>query len=124
MHILSRDTVTPLVSQHGEIISELIGRADRSSQRHSVAYIAIPPGKSSVLHYHPVTEESYHILQGKARMVVGDEEAILAPGQSVLIPPQTPHRITNIGEIDLAFLAFCVPAWEPSCEVPVAQERS
>ena len=122
MHILSRDTVAPLVSQHGEIISELIGRTDRSSQRHSVAHIAIPPGKSSLLHYHPVTEESYHILQGQARMVVGDEEAILAPGQSVLIPPQTPHRITSIGETDLAFLAFCVPAWEPACEVPIERE--
>ena len=119
MHVLSKGVVTPLVSQHGEIISELIGRVDRSSERHSVAAITIPPGKSSMLHYHPVTEESYHILQGKARMVVGDEEAILAPGQSVLIPPQTPHRITSIGETDLAFLAFCVPAWKPACEVPI-----
>ena len=121
MHILSRDTVAPLVSQHGEVISELIGRADRSSERHSVAAITIPPGKSSLLHYHPVTEESYHILQGKAHMVVGNEEAILVPGQSVLIPPQTPHRITSVGETDLAFLAFCVPAWESSCEVSLEQ---
>ena len=122
MHILSRDAVAPLVSQHGEIISELIGRADRSSERHSVAHIAIPPAKSSLLHYHPVTEESYHILQGKARMRVGDEAAILVPGQSVLIPPQTPHQITSIGETDLTFLAFCVPAWEPACEVPLEEE--
>jgi mannose-6-phosphate isomerase-like protein (cupin superfamily) len=121
MHILSQDVVAPLVSQHGEIISELIGRADRSSERHSVAYIAIPPGKSSLPHYHPVTEESYHILHGKARMQVGDEVAILVPGQSVLIPPQTPHQITSIGETDLAFLAFCVPAWEPTCEVPLEE---
>ncbi len=119
MHILSKDGVAPLVSQHGEIISELIGRADRSSERHSVAHITLPPGKSSLPHYHPVTEESYHILQGRARMRVGGEEAILAPGQSVLIPPQTPHQITSIGETDLTFLAFCVPAWEPACEVPV-----
>ncbi len=122
MHVLSKDVVVPLVSQHGETIFEVIGRADRSSERHSVAAITIPPGKSSLLHYHPVTEESYHILQGKARMRVGDEEAILAPGQSVLIPPQTPHRITSIGEVDLAFLAFCVPAWEPACEVPLEKE--
>jgi mannose-6-phosphate isomerase-like protein (cupin superfamily) len=121
MHILSRDAVAPLVSQHGEIISELIGRADRSSERHSVAHIALPPGKSSLLHHHPVTEESYHILHGKARMRVGDEVTILVPGQSVLIPPQTPHQITSIGETDLAFLAFCVPAWEPGCEVPLEE---
>ncbi len=121
MHILSRDVVAPLVSQHGETISELIGRADRSSEHHSVAYIAIPPGKSSLPHYHPVAEESYHILQGKARMRVGDEVAILVPGQSVLIPPQMPHQITSIGETDLAFLAFCVPAWEPACEIPIEE---
>ena len=119
MHILSKDTVAPLVSQHGEVIAELIGRADRSSQRHSVAAIMIPPGKASLLHVHPVTEESYYILQGQARMLVGDEEAVLVPGQAVLIPPQIPHKIVNSGATDLAFLAFCVPAWEPACEVPL-----
>jgi mannose-6-phosphate isomerase-like protein (cupin superfamily) len=115
MHVLSKDKISPTVSPHGEIIHELIGRTvGESTQRQSVAHVTIPPGKSSLLHYHPEAEESYYILEGKARMLLANEEAIVVPGQAILIPPQKPHKIINVGETDLAFLAFCVPAWEPT----------
>lgn len=116
MHIYhKKDVHSPLVTEHGEIIYELIGRGvGETTERHSVAIAVIPPGKSSLSHYHPETEESYFILRGRARMTLGDEEAIVGPGQAVLIQPQKPHKIINIGEEDLEFLAFCVPAWEPT----------
>ena len=47
-------------------------------------------------------------------MILGDEEAIMRPGQIVLIQAPKPHKIINVGEEDLEFLAFCVPAWEPT----------
>jgi mannose-6-phosphate isomerase-like protein (cupin superfamily) len=115
MHILRLDETPPLVTLHGEIIYELIGRAvGQPTDRHSVAYVTLAPGKASLLHYHPEAEESYVILQGKARLLLADEEAILSPGHIVLIPSPQPHKIMSIGETDLAFLAFCVPAWEPT----------
>lgn len=114
MHVLSKDKISPL-SQHDEIIYELIGQAvGESTERHSVAYVIIPSGKSSLLHYHPHAEESYYILQGKGHILLEDEDAVVVPGQAILIPPLKPHKITSIGEADLAFLAFCVPAWEPT----------
>lgn len=33
----------------------------------------------------------------------------------VLIPPETPQRITNIGNVDLIFLAICTPRFIPAC---------
>lgn len=115
MHILSIDETAPLVTPHGEIIHELIGRAvGKPTERHSVAHVRLPPGKASLLHYHPEAEESYFILEGKARLLLANEEAILLPGQVVLIPPPQPHKIMSIGETDLTFLTFCVPAWEPT----------
>jgi mannose-6-phosphate isomerase-like protein (cupin superfamily) len=115
MHIYhKKDVHLPLVTD-GEIIYELIGRGvGETTERHSVAIVVIPPGKSSLLHYHPEAEESYFILRGQARMTLGDEEAIVRSGQIVLVPPPKPHKIINIGEEDLEFLAFCVPAWEPT----------
>lgn len=115
MHILSKDKVSPLVSQHGEIIYELIGRAvGEATERHSVAYVVIPPGKSSLLHYHPQAEESYYILQGEGRLYLAGEETAVHPGQAILIPPPQPHKIVNVGQTDLILLAVCVPAWEPT----------
>lgn len=115
MHVLRKDKISPIVSPHGEIIHELIGRTvGESTQRHSVAYVTIPPGKSSLHHSHLISEESYYILEGTARMLLADEETTVVPGDAILIPSQKVHQIINAGETDLAFIAFCVPAWEPS----------
>ena len=115
MYIQSIKETIPIVTPHGEVIHELIGRTVANpTERHSVAYIILSPGKASLLHYHPEAEESYFILQGKAHFLLGNEEAILVPGQAVLITSSQPHKITSIGETDLVFLAVCVPAWEPT----------
>ena len=115
MHILSKDDVSPFETHHGEIIFELIGReVGEITNRHSVAYVIVPPGKSSLLHYHPEAEESYYILQGKGQFILDKHERLVLPGQVILIPSPKPHKIINVGESDLVFLSFCVPAWEPT----------
>lgn len=115
MKLRSRETTQPLSSTHGETIYELIGKGvGDSTDLHSVAYVVIPPGKSSLLHYHPVAEESYYFLKGKGQLIIENEETTVSPGQVVLIQPEKRHKITSIGNTDLEFLAFCVPAWEPT----------
>jgi len=113
------DEVTPFATEHGESIQELIGRAavNAPSHQHSVALITIPPGKASLLHYHPQAEESYTILQGEARVQLGAEEGSLTAGHSILIPATMQHKISNHGDQDLVFLAICIPAWEPDNSV-------
>jgi mannose-6-phosphate isomerase-like protein (cupin superfamily) len=115
MHIYSKDQVSsPLVSDHGEVIYELVGRNfAEKTEKHSVAHVLIPPGKSSLLHYHPIAEESYYILKGEARIRVGEQESRISPGQIILIPPGKAHKIVSAAEVDLEFLTICVPAWEP-----------
>jgi mannose-6-phosphate isomerase-like protein (cupin superfamily) len=121
MHVYSVSQVTsPLVTKHGEVIYELLGRDfSEPTEMHSVAHVVISPGKASLLHVHPDAEESYYIMRGTARIRVGDEELDITPGQIVLIPPGKPHKISNIDEKDLEFLAVCVPAWEPENTVPL-----
>jgi len=115
VNIVKKNDVSPIQSNHGEIVYELIGRAGGgTSERHSVAHVVIPPGKSSRLHLHPEAEESYYMICGQARFVLDGESTIIGPGQTVLIPPNKSHQITNIGSEDLEFLAICVPAWEPA----------
>lgn len=112
------DVEEPLVSDHGEIIYELIGRdAEGSTERHSVAHVVLPPGKSSLPHYHPEAEESYYILAGLGEMEMGEETSRVKPGDLILIKPTQIHKITSVGEEDLEFLAICVPAWEPDNSV-------
>jgi mannose-6-phosphate isomerase-like protein (cupin superfamily) len=115
VHLVKKSEVSPIESNHGETIYELIGRGvGESTERHSVAHVIIPVGKSSRLHFHPEAEESYYIMKGQAKLVIEGESEIVGPGQIVLIPPNKSHQITNVSPEDLEFLAFCVPAWEPT----------
>jgi mannose-6-phosphate isomerase-like protein (cupin superfamily) len=112
---------SPLETPSGEIIYKLIGRGQEGGGvvEHSLADILIPPGKSSALHYHKQTQETYYLLSGEGWMINEGEEFSLKPGQACLIEPGETHKITNRGKSDLEFLAFCVPAWiaEDSFEV-------
>jgi mannose-6-phosphate isomerase-like protein (cupin superfamily) len=104
----------PLLTEHGEIIYELLGREiEPRTERHSVALVHLPAGKSSLLHRHPEAEESYVILQGRGSMRLNEQTILVEAGATILIPAMVVHQITNIGDDMLEFLAICVPAWEP-----------
>jgi len=113
MHIKNAKDVRAFQSEHGEVVYELIGAAAGGSQTYSLAQIMLPPGKASLKHYHPVAEESYHILSGVGRIEMDGETASLKPGDSIAILPNQVHRIFNEGDENLIFLAICVPAWTP-----------
>lgn len=104
-----------LSTPQGEIIFELIGKQKLSggTSKHSLAQVIIPPGKSSALHYHKKSEETYFILEGEGWMRIDQREFSLQPGQACLIEPGEQHQIINQGKTDLEFLAICAPAWVP-----------
>lgn len=116
MHLTSRDEITePLKNPTGEIVYELIGSSAEkgATDRHSLAHIVIPPGASSAPHYHQVSEETYYILRGTARMRIDGREFSLPPARVCLIKPGETHLITNEGEEELEFLAVSAPPWSP-----------
>lgn len=114
MYICRKKSIaSPPVTSHGEVISELIGRfTGHPTERHSVAYVVLPPGKSTLRHYHPTAEESYYLLCGQGEISIGDERTAARQGDIVLIPPMQPHKLTNTNTDQLEFLVICVPAWE------------
>ena len=105
----------PIHTPHGEVIYELIGPAENhgAADAHSLAYIHIPAGKASRPHHHRISEESYYILNGQARMVIDGKEFSLSPGEACLISAGQVHQIFNDGPDDLEFLAICIPPWVP-----------
>jgi mannose-6-phosphate isomerase-like protein (cupin superfamily) len=56
-----------------------------------------PPGGGPGLHTHPYAE--VFVLQaGTAEYVVGDETVRVEAGHVLVVPPDTPHRYTNVGD--------------------------
>jgi mannose-6-phosphate isomerase-like protein (cupin superfamily) len=76
----------------------------------SIARARVQPGVTTRWHRLNGITERYVILEGEGLVEIGN----LAPqelrnGDVVLIPPECPQRITNIGATELIFLAICSP---------------
>ena len=109
----TRKNRNPVETETGELIYELVGRtqAEMPIESHSLARVVISPGKSSPKHHHNVTDETYYILNGEARIVIDGEERVLMVGDTVVIPHGSIHQIFNDSTMYLDFLAICGPAW-------------
>lgn len=84
--------------------------------RYSLAHAKVPIGKTTYLHSLK-TSEIYYILEGKGKMFINDEEAILEPGDTVYIPPLAKQCIENIGDQELVFICIVDPAWKEEDEL-------
>ncbi|TLK52898.1 cupin domain-containing protein [Glutamicibacter sp. V16R2B1] len=72
----------------------------------------IPPGGHEGFHAHDQDlplEEFYQVIEGSAKMRVGDQLHLLNPGDSVLAPSGVPHDLKNIGQGDLRMLVVWGP---------------
>jgi quercetin dioxygenase-like cupin family protein len=68
------------------------------------AYAVVKPGKSIETHIDPY-EEIYYILEGEGIMRIGDDEQRVEKGDTIWLPHDIPHSLSNIGSEDCIFLA-------------------
>lgn len=104
--------VPAYVTKDGSEIRELLHPAQHGAQNQSLAEAIVRPGQCTRRHSHLRTEEIYHVTAGTGRMTLGDRQFVVGIGDSVLIPPGTPHCIEAIGSVDLRILCCCSPAYD------------
>ena len=103
--------VPAYVTKDGSEIRELMHPSVQGNRNQSVAEATVPPGVRTLLHRHPASEEIYHVTQGAGRMTLGDGTLDVAVGDTILIPPGTPHCIEATGSLPLRILCCCSPAY-------------
>lgn len=96
----------------GSKITELFGMPTEKIKEMSLAYAKVTVGKKTDEHLHKFWE-IYTIVKGRGRMHLDGKEKEVGEGDSVLIPSGKNHFIENIGEGELEFYCFCVPAFTP-----------
>ncbi len=74
-----------------------------------IARARLEPGVTTSWHKLDGITERYVILQGRGRAEIGEATRNVEPSDVIVIPPDTPQRITNSGREDLVFLAICTP---------------
>ena len=76
----------------------------------SIARARVLPGETTEWHHVTNIDERYVIVRGTGKVEVGELPATLvAEGDVIRIPANTPQRIENVGDGDLVFLAICTP---------------
>ena len=80
----------------------------------SLAIARARPAVTTQLHCLRDTKEIYIIRKGTGLVLVGQQEFEISVGDSVIIPPNTPQRITNLSNSeDLEFYCHCSPRFVP-----------
>jgi mannose-6-phosphate isomerase-like protein (cupin superfamily) len=99
------------ITADGSSIRELAHPSWTAAANQSLAEATVPLGEATAEHFHPRAEELYYFVSGAGRMRLGDDEADVAAGDCVVIPPGTPHKLLNTGTAPLVLLCCCAPAY-------------
>lgn len=107
--------VSAFVTRDGSTIRELMHPEQHAhpmgSAKQSLAEATLAPGMKTKLHRHHRSEELYHITAGQGRMRLANDRFNVTVGDTVCIPPGTPHCIENTSDIELKILCCCAPAY-------------
>lgn len=63
----------------------------------SYFYVENQPGEGPGLHWHPYSE-TWVVLEGTARITIGDDDLVASAGDTATGPAHTPHGFVNIGD--------------------------
>ena len=81
----------------------------------SLAVARVKPSVTTQLHSLRDTKEIYIIRKGAGLVLVGKKELEVSIGDSIIIPANTPQRITNLSDSeDLEFYCHCSPRFVPA----------
>lgn len=99
------------ITRDGSEIRELMHPAIHGNRQQSLAEAIIQPGQQTQLHRHLCSEELYHVTRGAGIMTLADAMFAIGVGDTILIPPETPHRVTATGGESLHLLCCCCPPY-------------
>ncbi len=83
------------------------------TETHSVHLVYMPPGKKIRAHLHRERDEFYVILQGKARIRLGQDEYSVGENYVVYVPRGTVHSVESIGHEPLILIFISSPKYDP-----------
>jgi mannose-6-phosphate isomerase-like protein (cupin superfamily) len=107
-----RQDLEAYVTRDGSEIREWAGPGYAAEATNlSLAEATVAPGATTIEHLHRRSEELYLVTAGSGTLRVGAEERTMAMGDCVAIPPGTPHRLHNDGEVDLVVVCACSPPY-------------
>lgn len=76
-------------------VSGALGNSDNLT----VGQCLIEPGQANGAHYHPNCDEVLHVLEGRIRHRLGDDDVEMSVGDTISIPAGVVHNAQNVGDV-------------------------
>lgn len=67
------------------------------------------PGQAQRAHAHADADKVYVVVEGTAKILIGQDEADVSAGSAVLAPAGVEHGVRNAGEGSVVLLVFMAP---------------
>ena len=98
----------------GERLTFVRTAADTNGELLEMEDVWVRADHATAPHVHPRMEETWEVLDGRARFRIGDEEVEAGPGEAVVAPPGVPHQAWNLsgGETHLRITMRPALRWE------------
>jgi len=96
--------VVSVPSHKGEFFRVL-----QETERSQTAVMTIAPGADAGPEEEHVGDQILYVLEGHARVRIGDREYDASPGALVMIPARTRHRVQSTGAQPLFVLTVYTP---------------
>jgi len=94
----------------GVTIRHLIDEEHDGAPFYAMRMIEVSPGGHTPRHTHPFEHENF-IVEGKGRLLIGDEWHEVRPGDVAFVPGDIEHTYENAGEGPFKFI----------CSIPAAR---
>lgn len=78
---------------------------------YSIIHFVHPPNVGPALHIHPRSSESFHIIKGDYKFLIGNKNSDAKVGDTVTVPKNSPHKF-NTGNSGGEFLVISPPDLE------------
>ena len=113
MIVVKASEVTPFISplpHRRELRVLLSPKVHHTSNLIGMGMVTVKPGESGNPHVHTVEQETWFIISGTGKIIVGDEIVELEPEMVVVAPAGVDHQIKNDGNQVLKAIFIFTPA--------------
>src|SRR5213080_2115154 len=111
-YVVRQDAVTPYspLNHEATVNRRLVGRDNVGARQLEVVLGVVARGGGALKHSHPGIEQACYVLEGRARVEVGDDYVDeVGPGDTVFFPAGAPHVFTTISEAPVKVLVIYAP---------------
>ena len=113
-YVVRQDAVKPYSPLNHEqtVNRRLIGRENVGARQLEIVLGVVGRGGGALKHSHPGIEQACYVLEGRARVEVGDDYVDeVGPGDTVFFPAGVPHVVTTLSDEPVKVLVIYAPPY-------------